>query len=95
MKEINFEVLKSLESLVLPDCEYRCMLDCISVGDYVESSTMKQQGIVKRITRNAQYVPICVKIAYPDGVTDYLSVDRIDIWKPQQDVRVDLNEYGC
>lgn len=93
-KEIDFAVLRSLDGFVMSECEYRYMLDCIAIGDYVESQTMGRQGVVKRITRNDQYIPVCVKILKQDGTYDYISMDRIDVWKPICKYNVDVNEYG-
>lgn len=82
-----------LEGWKMGDASYRAMLDYIAPKCYVEASSSNQGGTVEKVIYNRHKVPVCLKVKHGSGVTDYISVDRVDFWEPFDTYVMDLSEY--
>lgn len=99
-KRLKFMDLLNLKGYEMSNPQYRAMLDYIEPKCYVEALSTQQYGTVVKVIRNKKNIPVCVKVKYAvtEGVkekcTDYISVDRINLFEPYRIYTSNENDYS-
>lgn len=91
--EEHFKALVKREGFSQDSERYRMMLDLVTFNDYVESASTGQGGNVTAVIRDMKGFPVCLEIRNSGG-TDYMSVDRVDLWEQWTAVPGGYGYYG-